>query len=226
MKGAGMESGIPFLPEEIITDILKRLSVKSLHRCQSVCHLWRNLIKVPSFIIDHLNRSNQQIPSLITRFRGTSKLNSLDLDMVLHEVQDGPPIYIIGASKIVCSCNGLLCVEIRLSRPPIPPTLSIWNPAIGEYMQVPTIRRVNADVSNYHLSFGFRPFVNVYKIVLICEVLGEVVVGVQVYSLTTNSWKDIEFGNLEGKCWFHQSITVNGSVFWFIQDGRRNANCI
>ncbi|KAK4254252.1 hypothetical protein QN277_009656 [Acacia crassicarpa] len=37
----------PYLPPEIIIDILKRLCVKSLLRFRAVCKDWRNLLKSP-----------------------------------------------------------------------------------------------------------------------------------------------------------------------------------
>ncbi|KAI9127164.1 hypothetical protein K1719_001723 [Acacia pycnantha] len=55
----------PYLPKEIITNILKRLPVKSLLRFRCVCKPWKNLFKTPSFIQEHLSHSKNQDPSLL-----------------------------------------------------------------------------------------------------------------------------------------------------------------
>lgn len=43
----------PYLPQEIITNILKRLPVKTLIRFQCVCKEWNNLFKTSYFIKQH-----------------------------------------------------------------------------------------------------------------------------------------------------------------------------
>ncbi|CAH9069603.1 unnamed protein product [Cuscuta europaea] len=211
MKREKTESGIPYLPEEIITNILKRLPVKSLIRFRSVCDLWKNIISAPSFITDHLNYSNHQIPSLISTYDGALIKYSLDLNKGLREVQVGPPIDSIRPHRILGSCNGLVCLQTGGRLDP----LSMWNPALREVMRVPRSRTLRV----HYLGFGFNPFVNDYKIIVMTyaswrDMVNNVVSGVEVYSLATNSWKDIEFSCLDGIRGFSQSLNVNGSIFW------------
>ncbi|CAH9139651.1 unnamed protein product [Cuscuta epithymum] len=207
MNGEKTDSGIPYLPEGIITNILKRLPVKSLIRFRSVCDLWKNIINSPSFITDHLNYSNHQSSSLIAARDGTLIQYSLDRDKGLREVQVGLPIDSDRPHRIVGSCNGLVCLQSigRLD------TLSIWNPAIREVMRVPATR---TGIILCLLGFGYSPFVNDYKIVVTYETWGTAVSGVEVYSLATNSWKNIESSCLDVICGFSVSLNVNGSIFW------------
>lgn len=46
-----------YLPQEVITNILVRLPIKSLVRSTSVCKSWSSMIKNSSFIRAHLNRT-------------------------------------------------------------------------------------------------------------------------------------------------------------------------
>ncbi|CAH9094774.1 unnamed protein product [Cuscuta epithymum] len=215
MKRAEMYGGIPYLPEEILRNILKRLPVKSLVRFRCVSRLWKNHINAPSFIIDHLSYSNHQTPSLITDFEGTSNLHSLDLDMELRGVLDGHPTGSIRPDRILGCCHGLLCVQTSQLEV-VPLTLSMWNPAIRGVMPVPR-SRTQSRVIDYKVGFGFSPSLDGYKIVIIytgSDHVSLVVRGVEVYSLATNSWKDIEFDILDRRCLIKESLNVNGSIFW------------
>ena len=65
------EPNNPFLPGDVIVNILKRLPAKSLIRFQCVCKDWKNLIKTSSFIQDHLHHSSHQNPSLFLRWHNS-----------------------------------------------------------------------------------------------------------------------------------------------------------
>ncbi|XP_054778160.1 putative F-box protein At5g62060 [Prosopis cineraria] len=82
---------VRYLPEEIIRNILRRLPVKSLIRFQCVCKHWKNLIKSPSFIADHLHHSNHQNPLLLFDYRDHNRamnLRLLECEMKFHGVQN------------------------------------------------------------------------------------------------------------------------------------------
>ncbi|XP_028793301.1 putative F-box protein At1g33530 [Neltuma alba] len=114
---AGGDTAAPYLHEEIIRQILKRLPVKSLIRFQCVSERWKNLIKSPSFIDEHLHYSTHQNPSLLLRkSNGRFKplqLRLMDSEMHVREVQNPPlPLRSLLTFSIVGSCNGLVCAEI------------------------------------------------------------------------------------------------------------------
>ncbi|VFQ85652.1 unnamed protein product [Cuscuta campestris] len=216
MKLVEIDCGIPFLSEEIVFDILKRLPVKSLIRFRSVCSLWKNLINTPSFISEHLGHSRRQNPSLVFQRNlvGDSlNLYLLDRDLHLRDVHIGPSIDSFRSARIVGSSNGLLCVQIDL-RGVFPPTILLWNPAIREVKQVPRSRTINDFRFDCVLGFAFSPIVNDYKIVTTYAETGDVVSGVEVYSLSTNSWKGVEFTALEAISFLSDCVCVNGSIFW------------
>ncbi|KAI9075078.1 hypothetical protein K1719_042976 [Acacia pycnantha] len=58
-----VEGENPYLPSEVIINILKRLPVKSLVRFRAVCKDRRNLLKSPNFIAEHYHHPAFKKPS-------------------------------------------------------------------------------------------------------------------------------------------------------------------
>ncbi|XP_054779236.1 putative F-box protein At3g10430 [Prosopis cineraria] len=221
LKRTGMDSDMPFLSEGIIINILKRLPVKSLSRFKCVCKRWKDVIKTPSFIADHLQHSSQQKPSLLMEWYADHGLRLLDCGMQIREVQNAPLIDSLEDASIVGSCNGLLCVEIDEDDGSIPPLL-LWNPATTAVRHVPRNRNDFIDYHDWVEGFGFSPIVNDYKIVRTYaefddgfddELKG--VEAVEVFSLSRGSWEGIDIGNLKGVNLHSDTVTANGAMFWF-----------
>ncbi|KAK4271140.1 hypothetical protein QN277_019877 [Acacia crassicarpa] len=224
MKNKEVEAGNPFLPQEIIRDILTRLPVKSLIRFQCVCRYWRDLYRDPSFITDHLHHSNRQNPCILfQRYRSYdneydnhSDLYSLGSDMQVQRFQNPPLIEHLNHGEIVGSSDGLLCVQTnRLHYRHH--SLLLWNPAIKEVKLVPETdfcRGFYPYVNPYgynSIGFGFCPSLNDYKIV-IPYVKNDCFEMFKVYSLRSRSWKEVKY-RLDA-CYIHYSVTVNGVMYW------------
>ncbi|XP_028793302.1 F-box/kelch-repeat protein At3g17530-like [Neltuma alba] len=217
-----MDGETPYFPEEIIRGILIRLPVKSLIRFQCVSKKWKNLIKRPSFVDDHLRRSAHQYPSLLLwRQHGTSRpwqLRLMDSEMHVRELQIPPSLRDSKLNvKIVGSCNGLVCAEIkqyynRSASRNFRKSILLWNPATGEVKQIPRTRTYETTEWDC-IGFGFSPIVNDYKIVQI-HVTIHYGSPIEVYSLSTDSWKEIGTENLKGVRPNGEWVTVNGRMFW------------
>ncbi|XP_028755896.1 F-box/LRR-repeat/kelch-repeat protein At2g27520-like [Neltuma alba] len=213
---AQMDGDNLVLPEDIMTNILTRLPVKSLIRFQCVCKRWKNLFKTPSFIAEHLHHSSRQNPSLLFEDFGKSDpfcMCLLNREMQVLEVSNDPFIDFMGLW--VCtfdSCNGLLCVGVASFSRSL--SLLLWNPATRKLSRVPTSVSYFED-EEFFVGFGFSPSVDDYKIVKI-HVPGNTgrVNQVEVYSLTTGSWKEVEFGNLNGVAMTSNGFSYNGAIFW------------
>ncbi|CAH9137686.1 unnamed protein product [Cuscuta epithymum] len=224
MKPAEMSSGIPFLSIDIISNVLQQLPVKSLLRFQTVCKLWKNIIKSPSFIASHLEHSIRENPSLIIVrhfYRNNSfHLYCLDRDMKLSRVPKDPLIDSFKSAWIFRSYNGVLCVQVDLL-PGTLPSLYLWNPATREVMQVPRIRTIMNSCWICSLGFAASPTVNDLKIVLVISIStrGDVSNVVEVYSLSTNSWKKIHMASLKDMDFRPHCITSKGAIFWFATMG-------
>ncbi|XP_054778143.1 putative F-box protein At5g62660 [Prosopis cineraria] len=226
-----MKDKIASLPQDIIIDILKRLPVKSLLRFQCVCKDWKNLFKTQFFIKEHLRHSTHHPnPPLVLQWRPNQyprrlgrneslsndlyRFGLLDHDLQLQTLQvhqKAPFLDSCTYARILDSSNGLFCVEIY-GCDLFPRCFLLWNPAIREFKQVNTIKPLDT-TSHYCIGFGFNPLLNDYKIVII-YVKYDVVNRVQVYSLCSGSWKEIEFGNLEGIMRGSNAISVNGALYW------------
>ncbi|XP_028793417.1 putative F-box protein At3g52320 [Neltuma alba] len=205
-----MDGAAPYLPEEVIANILKRLPMKSIIRFQCVCKYWRDLIKTPSFIQDHFRHSSLQNPSLfIGQSNGDDpfRLYLLNCKMQLREFDKAPFVGPLVGVCLVGSCNGLLCLADYNIRPPAP---LLWNPATRETRQIPIT--FNDSRICWEFGFGFSPIINDYKIVRIS--LNPCVCDVEVYSLSKGSWRNIPFDDLKDICINNHGVNVNGVLFW------------
>lgn len=188
----------PFLPFEIVINILKRLPVKSIHRFHCVCKDWRDLFKTPSFIIDQVHHSVYEEPCLLVHSYnynyGRPFLRLLDRNMETIEVLSIPTNECFSNGwRIIGSCNGFLCIEGWSSG-----LVCLWNPGIREVWEIP----INLNRGSSVFGFGFSSKINDYKIVRFSEFrLGEDGLeysfpSVEVYSLRGETWKEVEFGGL------------------------------
>ncbi|KAK4256134.1 hypothetical protein QN277_009042 [Acacia crassicarpa] len=210
-----MDGDAPYLPQEIFTNILKRLPVKSLIRFQCVSKDWKNLFKTPSFIAEHVRHSTQQKSVLL--FNLGYKCNPeylclINRDMQVLEYQNPPSLV---RSCTIGSSNGLLCLLYVSS-------FILWNPATREVLQVPKVP--DCDGTCY-VGFGFSQIVNDYKIVRvsISRLADDLVYLVQVFSASTRSWKEVEVGKLKGiMSFFGGGFSFDGSIFWFGFDCKRS----
>ncbi|KAI9127435.1 hypothetical protein K1719_001994 [Acacia pycnantha] len=222
----------PFLPMEIIINILKRLPVKSLLRFQSVCKELKNLFKTPYFITEHYNHSAHKNPLLISSaFSCNPRRSSLCLlryNMESLEIESIPAMFSLRRSwGIIGSCNGLLCVMLGYNDDGAPPSFLLLNPATREVKQVPRPTINEGSYGVFGWGFGFSPLVRDYKIVRIhtpkftrvqINFNNVWVQMVEVYSLRTGSWKEVECGLIRSLGLRSKPITTNGAIFWLAFD--------
>ncbi|XP_028755878.1 F-box/kelch-repeat protein At3g23880-like [Neltuma alba] len=132
------------------------------------------------------------------------------LPMQVLEVHRAPSNEYLAGAVIIGSINGLLCA--RLSNPS--QSILLWNPATRKVRLV--ARTVNSTES-FKLGFGFSSVVNDHKIVSIgVFVPKDLIHRVEVYSLSTKSWKNVEFEDLlNGVAVKSDGFCTNGAIFWF-----------
>ena len=118
------------LPDEVLTEILHRLSVKSLIRLRCVSKSWKFLITNPAFIDSHLTHS-------LSLSSNSNKLIVIDdsdckhykddnNDSSFHQFQN-VEFPLTSSFRLIGSVNGLFCLfEDK--------RFILWNPYIGKFI--------------------------------------------------------------------------------------------
>uniref|UniRef100_A0A2N9ICZ0 F-box domain-containing protein n=1 Tax=Fagus sylvatica TaxID=28930 RepID=A0A2N9ICZ0_FAGSY len=183
------------LPADIVTQILIRLPIKSIIISTSVCKTWKSIIQNPTFISTHLHHStttnnhNLLLFRLCTRNR---KAHIFDIEDPFAPYSDGEvkELYSLhnddddfaeharfdyfhfqadnynGASRVVGTCNGLVCLSDNLNT--YIDKLFLWNPCVRKFVKIPS---PNVEVTfwthgefNASIGFGFDAKTNDYKV--------------------------------------------------------------
>ncbi|XP_071703642.1 putative F-box protein At3g20705 [Rutidosis leptorrhynchoides] len=209
------------LPEDVIIHILSRVPTRHILRFKSVCKSWYALFQNPNFISKHFkNQSAISDPSfLFTPEKTKTPISTSDhtVGLILSDYSYKSikiPIKIdVSKSLYVCgSCNGL----IRLSILPLGSIILLWNPSTRVFKDLP-ISHVDHPRADHPLKvclgFGFDDVVKDYKVLRILQYHRQLK-QVEIYSLSTNSWKEIKtsinFIIHESAC----SVFLNGKFYW------------
>ncbi|KAI3448478.1 hypothetical protein Pfo_005143 [Paulownia fortunei] len=212
---------MPTLPFDMIVVILLMLPTKTLVKFQCICKAWRNLIRDPMFIKKHFQ---------IRVSKGNGYLLYTPLKTLLTQTLDIEiPFELVSMSFIIVgSSNGLLCLTDTNS---FGTTIYMCNPSIRQYRVInfpitDVIGSSDQSHVNIALGFGYYDETNDYKIVRIASPSDEddiessfnyegVKSKIEVYSLITNSWKNIEVDYFPWDMFDIKSETVvSESVHW------------
>ncbi|KAI8006510.1 F-box/kelch-repeat protein [Camellia lanceoleosa] len=105
--------------------------------------------------------------------------------------------------RLVGSSNGLLCLlDLNIVLPDTFCDVVLWNPSIGKFKMLPTSQIESRPVDKA-LGFGFVPHINDYKVVRLVYRLESIQPEVEVYSLSTDSWRKMttNFKDCRGPSW-------------------------
>ncbi|XP_058198239.1 F-box/kelch-repeat protein At3g06240-like [Rhododendron vialii] len=205
------------IPQEILTDILSRLPVKSLCRFKCVSPSWNSLISDPYFAKTHLNRTKTQ--NIVI----SSSLNLYSIDV--HNANptatnlDFPTLEQHVANKRVkgwSSCDGLLLVPYIDNS-----NFLLLNPSTSERKELPALPFALDPVgtSSYAYGVGYNSSTDDYNVVMLsCNHTGSVqskISIVDVYSLKTNAWRRIQHTPyVVGTSCFCGGVFLNGCLHW------------
>ena len=217
------------LPEDVLMDIFSRLPVKTLLQFKSVCKSWYDIIKDPVFITKHVNRSNHGNNGYLAVTRRDDTFGSTCL-ISLFSYETFREIYNItipskkehskAPFRIVGSCNGVMCLNVSK----IGDTNFLFNPATNEFKELPKpdypVNDLGENEILLYIGFGFghNPETNDYKLVRIsfCKKMKESFYStVDVYSLSTNSWRrkdKLVHGTISGNNFSKGEL--NGALHW------------
>ncbi|XP_039003925.1 F-box protein CPR1-like [Hibiscus syriacus] len=226
------------LPRELFLEILLRLPVESLIRCKCVCKYWYTLISNPKFIELHLKYNcNNNVCVLLKRClltclgekenmlslvcsNGFSFVN-LDVDLSLYKKE--PCLQLLG------HCDGIICLSNYRD------DIVLCNPATRESMVLPESSfpcyspSSNLIPQTSALGFGYDAKTHHCKVVRIVSYWDRSGSDlpqhsrVEVYSLATGSWKEIDVKVL-AHVWYSPCFETyfNGAFHWYAIDNNRN----
>ncbi|XP_047339508.1 F-box protein CPR1-like [Impatiens glandulifera] len=220
---------VPLLPDDIITDILSRLPVKSLLRSKCVSKFFLALISSSYFIKMHLNRSVQTKDNLCL-LMWDDYLYHLNFDSIDdHDLPptevDYSPLRFKDGAILWGTSNGLVCMSNSLD------TVYVWNPSTRKSIQLPFSplerSKMSQPLSFYQeryfqeraYGFGYDEINDDYKVVRIVvlkrDFSGDPIdYEIKVYSLKTNSWHMADkFGYCPILCRTRDSI-AGGAMHW------------
>ncbi|XP_042477613.1 F-box protein CPR1-like [Macadamia integrifolia] len=204
------------IPEDIIPDILSRIPVKPLLRFRCVCKSWCALIIDPAFVKMHLSRSlssNNYVGLILSN----GFFYAVDLDssepQALVQLDHQPDKFQNYVTDIVGSCNGLLCVYNNDHEEDI----FLWNPSTRRHQKLPINPIKSSSLAQFVVyGFGYEPITDDYKVVRVVDSFSKEV-EVNVYSLSTNSWRRVGdmpvHINAEGDHYV-SGVLVNSALHW------------
>ncbi|XP_059663690.1 F-box protein CPR1-like [Cornus florida] len=221
-----------FLPRDVLIDILARLPIKCLVQCTTVCKSWGSLIKNPSFISAHLNRSavmNNDNKLLLVRTISRDQNEehySLHLDNQMFDEYAKFRFPLKSCAnyyfRIIGSCNGVICLSDDLFT--ITNELYLWNPSIQKLMALPTVRVTfkSHGLFMQNIGFGFDPSTNDYKVIRIVYLnYVEIPPEVDIFTLSTGTWRNISHLGLsyiiDGRA---PQAFLNEAAHWIASDRR------
>ncbi|GMN43933.1 hypothetical protein TIFTF001_013136 [Ficus carica] len=238
------------LPEELLEEIMSWLPPESLKQFKCVHKSWyfyiTALMNDPEFVAKHLlNAKNKLLSHPLLYFtslwtiscpqeRNDSSEASYLLSIASTDsssVNDCIPCvtedlkflnsgHFYECSKVVSHCNGIICFYDYYSQEE-KNIIFLVNPALRELKTVPDAH-FDDDYEIRGVGFGYDSRANDYKVVTI-KSEDELSAGpfkAEVYSLGTNSWKEIEL-NVEiiyFSMYEYQVVYCNGVCYWYFWD--------
>ncbi|XP_049386768.1 F-box/kelch-repeat protein At3g23880-like, partial [Solanum stenotomum] len=219
------DSIIPLLllPDELITEILLKLPIKSLLKFMCVSKSWLQLFSSPAFVKNHIKLTADDKGYIYHRliFRNTNEnFKFCSLPPLFTKQQHTEELFHIDSpierstllTHIVGSVNGLICVVHGQKE------AYIWNPTITNSKELPKFTSIMCSGSIKY-GFGYDESYDDYKVVFINypynhSSSSNMTTVVNIYTLRTNSWTT-RHDQLQGVFLVsHYGRFVNGKLYW------------
>ncbi|KAK2417298.1 F-box/kelch-repeat protein [Trifolium repens] len=213
----------PYLPHELIIEILLRLPVKSLIRFKCVSKYWFSLISDSQFANSQfqLNAETHTHRALFIATESPHETQSIDLEASLDDdssiVSLNPnfiPSQPSSCIEIEASCRGFILLQFKSSiyiRDPLAEiysTFYLWNPSTGLHRQIPLSPFI-VD-AQYFYGFGYDHSTDDYLIVSISSCINSSYL--EFFSLRANTWKQIDD---DTHIHYGNASHFNGAIHWF-----------
>jgi F-box interacting protein len=222
-----MEMKMPYLPSELIVEILLRLPVKSLIRFKSICKPWFSLISQHNFANSHFQITAATHTRKILTISRTlpHKIQSTDFEINHHSVSPKhkflqPFFY----HQIKGSCRGFICLCCYID-------IWIWNPSNGFHKQIP-LSPFGSKLRENHIphlyGFGYDHARDDYLVVLL-SYDPNFSSHLEFFSLRDNMWNEIEdthFTYLNDSGNPSAGTFFNGAIHWLAEHYFSSVNVI
>ncbi|KAK4284261.1 hypothetical protein QN277_001116 [Acacia crassicarpa] len=207
------------LPNELRTEILFHLPIKSLVRLKCVSKSWLSLISNPNFPKLHFQRSPQhythRFPYIVVSHH--QRMRAIDfrmraIDFSVSPRDDSAAISFDYPSDynefMLASCRGFLLLIHKEKRD----KLLVWNPLTGERKQI----LLPKTQMNFELNgFCYDESTDDYFIVLVSFIVGP---AFRIFSIRNNSWnKEFVINRPETMAPNNplvSGLVVNGVIYW------------
>jgi F-box interacting protein len=232
-----------FFSDDLLTEFLSLLPVKSLLRFKCVSNPWNTLISDPNFVKFHLKKSKSQNPQFtlftyhvkdmyrrlgwIFSDDGPESDNSI-IPYPISRLLDNPSFTLFAdsnsllnqkdCSRIAGSCNGLICLTGHRSADGecYDYWLRLWNPATRNIS--PKIGCFR-DSGWFVFNFGCHNSTGTFKVVAARYSHDQLTTDVRVFSLGDNVWRNIESFpvvpiGLTYEESRHIDVFLNGTLNW------------
>ncbi|XP_058741893.1 F-box/kelch-repeat protein At3g23880-like [Vicia villosa] len=205
-----MNPAAVFLHNDLVTEVLSALPVKSLVRFKSVSKHWKTLITDDSFVKLHLRRSQtrNQCLTLVT----SHVKDRCVVPYPISRLLDNPSFTLFNephhrlkyniCERIVGSCNGLILFSDKLSDFDSNIEcwirtywLTVWNPATRKASECFGYIRQFTEYTGqqlFNFAFGCDNSNDTYKVVAFCYLEDEFKTEVRVLSLGDYVWRTVE----------------------------------
>ncbi|KAM3268155.1 F-box/kelch-repeat protein like [Capsicum chacoense] len=208
-----MSQQIPYLPTEIIFEILLRLPVKSIIKFKLVSKSFHSLLSSPHFINNHLIFSRKKLLLLAPNQNLSKKTHTLcstfyEKNYVDHVNLDYPVKSPCLFTRFMGSCNGLICLSVENM-------IIIWNPSTRKWKKIAKEPIIMNQDYYFTYGFGYDELNDDYKLVLVysSKIKNVGYNEVKLYSLRTNSCKRIK-GFVNGYVYSNSGVLLNNFIHW------------
>lgn len=252
------------MTEEMVVQILSRLTPKSLMRFKCIHKSWHSLINSPQFISKHLHFHNNLSSStsillkrpvmLRTGFNEDGEIvcsllnlrnaNDDDEDNLHYDIKDleFPPSMGLksrgqfieipnecyyNSAYIVGHCDGIFCLTLYTAR-----DLVLYNPATKEFKLLPESCLYDKHIGA--VGFGYDPKSEDYILVSVLNYGEESYdderliidpLRAEVYTMSTDSWREIKIHNLETETTMfwptHFQVYLKGNCYALAYEKRK-----
>uniref|UniRef100_A0A0E0IKR7 F-box domain-containing protein n=1 Tax=Oryza nivara TaxID=4536 RepID=A0A0E0IKR7_ORYNI len=211
----------PYIPDDVMFNILSWLPSKSLIRFKSVCKAWHAMISSPCFTDAHLECSKRN-PSILMvpgAYEKQEDGENIAFMMVLYKYHGGKTMELvhmqnfplgIGVWTRPVHCNGLLLI------PTMNLEMMICNPSTRQIVFLP---KVSGNIcTGTRAGFGFDPHSNKYKVARSSyqrdSETQELVCKFEVLTLGTNAWRQTEDPPYPIDAL--TPVHVKGAIYWIV----------